>query len=611
MKKKESLDHQTFSRLSRIYSVALGAIALFTIGAQFFIQQYLNSQIDSSRIINVSGRQRMLSQKITKEILLLSHAFKNNTDYDESIQELKGSIELWRASHNTLLKYNKLNQKTRVDSTVIQKMFEKLEPYFQSIYKHSQHIIQLDSLGIIDSLQLKTHLKAIIQNEPLFLKQMDAIVFQYDKEAQQKISQLKKIEYLLFTLIIIIIILEIFFLFRPVTISIRNTISDLLHAQQRAEHIAFKAEKLRKLQEENVQELVSLNRAIDQTLLYARVDEFGNIKNFGKRFAKLLGSEKAYIQKNITDILGLDEVEKNRLLRLITQNKGDICNEEFKAIIQNQTVTWLDISILTVFKESGSAERLILCTDITTRKEAQNEVERLRTQRFKEKEKLQKLNASQIVEAQEEERKRIAKEIHDSIGQMLTALKLNIESINLKNAEKAFRKIESLKQLSNDLIQGIRFATFNLTPPELKDYGIRTALQKMVTELSKLTGKNIVFESKLDQEQRFDTLVETNLYRVTQEAVNNAIKYADSTSILVSIYQTKTVLSISIDDNGKGFDIQDIPSKPAHNAEGGMGLFFMKERMNYINGRLFMNSTPGKGTRITLNYELPKTEILN
>ncbi len=81
----------------------------------------------------------------------------------------------------------------------------------------------------------------------------------------------------------------------------------------------------------------------------------------------------------------------------------------------------------------------------------------------------------------------------------------------------------------------MRTATFNLTPPELKDYGISVALQKMAQELSKLTGKNILFENKSSHESRFDSLVETNLYRFTKEAVNNAIKYAKSDYILISI----------------------------------------------------------------------------
>ncbi len=356
--------------------------------------------------------------------------------------------------------------------------------------------------------------------------------------------------------------------------------------------------------DQNIQELSALNYAMDQTVLYARTTAQGLIINLGERFAKTLTIDQNYTRKNLADLMNLSEVQKNRLLQLIAQNKGGVFNEEFELITNTKQNIWLDISILTIFKASGNSERLILCSDVSRRKEAQNEIERLNAARYKEKEDTQKSNASQIVEAQEEERKRIAKEIHDSIGQMLTALKFNIESINLKNLEKTTLKIEGLKQLSNDLIQGIRIATFNLTPPELKDYGISIALQKMAKELSKLTGKQILYENASNFDQRFDTLVETNLYRVTQEAVNNAIKYANSEYIIITINHSETILSITITDNGQGFDITKIPSKPKNNAEGGMGLFFMRERMQYINGRLFLNAIPGEGTKVTLNYNL-------
>ncbi|MDH7444192.1 PAS domain-containing sensor histidine kinase [Aquimarina sp. 2201CG14-23] len=386
----------------------------------------------------------------------------------------------------------------------------------------------------------------------------------------------------------------------------QKVIAKLQNTTEQAIQNIKRLEKSQISKDQNIQELSALNYAMDQTVLYARITKDGTVISLGARFAKLLKVDQDYQNKNLADLMNLSEVQKNRLFLLIAQNKGGVFNEEFEFETVSGSKIWLDVSILTVFKSSGNMERFVLCTDISKRKEAQKEIERLNADAYKEKEAIQKSNASQIVEAQEEERKRIAKEIHDSIGQMLTALKFNIESINTNNTEKTNQKIEGLKQLSKDLIQGVRMATFNLTPPELKDYGISIALQKMAQELSKLTNKNIVFENTSSPELRFSSLVETNLYRVTQEAVNNAIKYAKSDYILISINNSSSILSIIIDDNGKGFDIDKIPSKPQNNAEGGMGLFFMKERMNYINGRIFISSKPGEGTRITINYALSK-----
>ena len=220
-----------------------------------------------------------------------------------------------------------------------------------------------------------------------------------------------------------------------------------------------------------------------------------------------------------------------------------------------------------------------------------------------------KAQASQIVEGQEEERKRIAKDIHDGIGQMLTALKFNIESIDIEDKAKTGEKITYLKSLTSDLIKGVRTATFNLTPPELSDHGIFPAIHKMTTELSKLTGKKVLFKNKTDTNIRFDSLAETNIYRVTQEAVNNAIKYAEANYILVTLNYSYPILSVVIDDDGKGFDDSILGKLPKNNSEGGMGLFFMKERIDYINGRLFINSELGKGTRVTINYKTEENKI--
>mgnify|MGYP003502084927 CR=1 FL=1 len=141
----------------------------------------------------------------------------------------------------------------------------------------------------------------------------------------------------------------------------------------------------------------------------------------------------------------------------------------------------------------------------------------------------------------------------------------------------------------------------NEFPPEI--YGGAGIHVKFLTqELSKLTGKEILFYNKTEFNQRLDSLIEINIYRLTQEAINNAIKYAESSHIIVQLSHSNTLLSIIVDDNGKGFDIHAVDKK--RNSESGMGLLFMKERIQYVNGRVFINSIPGEGTRITFNIPI-------
>ncbi|WP_373941753.1 sensor histidine kinase [Polaribacter sejongensis] len=248
------------------------------------------------------------------------------------------------------------------------------------------------------------------------------------------------------------------------------------------------------------------------------------------------------------------------------------------------------------------SELLIIASEITDRKAAQIEIERLTEESFEEKMSQQKIISSKIIENQEKEQSRIAKDVHDGIGQMLTGLKYNLESINMNDIEKTTLKIEHLKELTTNIIKGVRTATFNLTPPELSDHGIVPAITKLTHELGRLTGKEIIFFNKTDFNERLDSLVEINIYRIVQEAINNAIKYADSSHILVLLSHSKNILSINIDDDGKGFEPSKV--KKVKNGDGGMGMTFMKERIKYINGRLFLNSELGKGTRVTLNIPI-------
>jgi signal transduction histidine kinase len=127
-------------------------------------------------------------------------------------------------------------------------------------------------------------------------------------------------------------------------------------------------------------------------------------------------------------------------------------------------------------------------------------------------------------------------------------------------------------------------------------------LAKLTQELSKLTGKNILFYNKSGFDKRLDSLIEINIYRLTQEAINNAIKYADSTHIIVQLSHSNNLLSITIDDNGKGFDTNEVAKK--RNSQSGMGLLFMKERIEYINGRVFINSIIDEGTKVTFNIPI-------
>ncbi|MEM9001543.1 MAG: type IV pili methyl-accepting chemotaxis transducer N-terminal domain-containing protein [Bacteroidota bacterium] len=609
-RQQQALDTATFLRVRKWYLLAIAAIALTVIVAQILIQQHLNSQLSDSRVINVAGRQRAFSQKLVKETLLLRATSTDKVAQKDILKDLAQTLFVWKTSHNGLQNGNDSIGLPKEENVAILELFADLNPHHMAMVKAAEAILA-DSIYLDGGVTTyNAQLQVLLANEGKFLQKMDAIVNAYDALSKEKLQKLKLKEYLLLAFSLLILFLEVVFIFRPLSIQIRETISKLIRNQKESDATATKIKKLFSEKEKSLQQLQELNFVIDNAALFASTRKDGTVVFMSKKFLGLLEQKELLLNVPLSEILTRDEGQQQYLREILTSKRKRIRTEEIEIKTKTGKHLWLDMSIIPMHQSSLEQSVLLLCSDITERKKNQLKIEELTKQNYEERMRQKQLQASQIVEGQEEERKRIAKDIHDGIGQMLTALKFNIESINTDQKEKTKEKIAYLKGLTTALIKGVRTATFNLTPPELEDHGIFPALHKMTVELSRLTGKNVLFENKSEEGIRFDSLAETNIYRVTQEAVNNAIKYADANYILVTINYNDGILSVVIDDDGKGFNAKILENKVAkHNSAGGMGVFFMKERISYINGRLFINSIPGEGTRVTINYNLKEAVL--
>ncbi|WP_158839644.1 sensor histidine kinase [Polaribacter sp. L3A8] len=600
-KNGNSLDQRTFNKLSRLYIIALSAIAFSVIISQVLVRNHLETQKSDSTVINVAGRQRMLSQKLTKEIvsLLVSSDEKNRILLKNKIT---ATLHLWELSHNSLQKGNDSLGLPKQNSDNIKNKFIAINPVFDTIQKASKSIINKLENSNVSNDELTSEIKKVTNNEGAFLLIMDEIVNQYDLEAEEKVVWLRKLEVTLMGLTLLILLGELLFIFWPAAKSVKATLSDLLFAEKKAKKMAFDADELSLSKEKSIKELRALSHAMDETLLFARVSPSGSLIHIGNKFSRLFRLSKIKKEVFFWHVLSSNENEQLLIEDLINKHKKTGWQGEVKATIKGDIDIWLEMSLVPYRPTEDRSELLIIASEITERKAAQTEIERLTKANFEEKMSQQKIISSKIIENQEKEQNRIAKDVHDGIGQMLTGLKYNLESINMNDIEKTTSKIEHLKELTTNIIKGVRTATFNLTPPELSDHGIVPAITKLTQELGRLTGKEIMFYNKTGFNDRLDSLVEINIYRITQEAINNAIKYADSSHILVSLSHSKNILSIVIDDDGQGFEPSKV--KKVKNGDGGMGMTFMKERIKYIEGRLFLNSELGKGTRVTLNIPI-------
>ncbi len=217
--------------LRKRYVLALSIIAFLVIFTQFIIQCTLTKQENDSRVINIAGRQRMLSQRISKTSfgLYLTENEKNKKEY---LQELISSLNLWEKSHEGLQKGDDELGLPGNNSLLIRQLFSAIDPSYQSILKASKEIITIAEKGNYSNEDIYIKVLQIKNNELVFLKGMDTIVFQYDDEAKQKVNRMKQVEYIIMFVTLCVLILEALYIFRPAEKQIHQALYDLKESQE-------------------------------------------------------------------------------------------------------------------------------------------------------------------------------------------------------------------------------------------------------------------------------------------------------------------------------------------------------------------------------------------
>jgi signal transduction histidine kinase len=195
------------------------------------------------------------------------------------------------------------------------------------------------------------------------------------------------------------------------------------------------------------------------------------------------------------------------------------------------------------------------------------------------------------VQAEENERRRIARELHDRVGQNLSALNINLDILLGKLQDPgARRRLEDSLKLVDGTLQSIENVMADLRPALLDEYGLAAALAWYGQEYSQRTGIRVGVQGEAGAGLRPEAAVA--LFRIAQEALNNAAKHASPARITMSLEERSGQLVLSITDDGKGFD-------PAAAPRGRWGMTTMRERAEAAGGRLEVSSMPGTGTTVT------------
>lgn len=215
-----------------------------------------------------------------------------------------------------------------------------------------------------------------------------------------------------------------------------------------------------------------------------------------------------------------------------------------------------------------------------------------------------RIYSRQVIQAQEEERRRISGELHDQVGQILTAVQLNLHSLQGKTAAPDI--VDSLRksiEMIDEAVDLVRDLSGELRPLLLDDFGLVAALRWYLDRQSKNLGVPIVLNTRsLNEDDRFSSELETTCFRVVQEGLTNVVKHAHATRVSVKLERNASDLILLIVDDGVGFDIRKLRKGAAGTITP--GLRGMEERVQAVGGSITIDSVPALGTEICARFPL-------
>jgi PAS domain S-box-containing protein len=213
-----------------------------------------------------------------------------------------------------------------------------------------------------------------------------------------------------------------------------------------------------------------------------------------------------------------------------------------------------------------------------------------------------------LVTSQEDERRRIARDMHDSLGQQLTALRLKLASMktDLYRDGRLGEGLERLQELAKRLDEEVNFLVWELRPTVLDDLGLVAAIENYVQEWVRHYGISAEFHAGKLGETRLAPDVETNLYRITQEALNNTYKHAKAKNANIVLESRNKEVVLVIEDDGIGFNADAV--RPSPEESRGLGLVGMRERASIIGGKVEIESSPGNGTTVFVRVPMTRRD---
>ncbi|KXX72232.1 ATP-binding protein [Flammeovirga sp. SJP92] len=580
------IEQLSLKKLWTLYFTAITAIIFLLSVSQIVFHSFSHKQNADADLINKAGKQRMLSQKITKCVLLLEQ--KKSTPY---LSELKTALKEWKIAHKELGKYN-----DEIDNSV---SFKKAKELYEKVdVFHSKMVTDVEEVLEHKNFENSDISDDVLSNEAFYLTNMDLLVGVYSDDANKKLDDIQNTSLLLFIVTLVLLFFELGYVFRPTARRIRKTFDELEKAKRETQDKVSEIDQLYRSLGQSYQ-FLSESKDNEETLnvLLAKADETGEISFVSDALLEILKVEHGDHPKNIFHWLTSEGYKKEMIQEVL---ETALSQETWVGTLQltdsEGDYIWIEATITMVHGPNPTV--VLIGRDITEDKEAEERSKEINQEEIDKHIETQKERSLLILKGQEEERGRISKDIHDGIGQLLTALKFSLESFDGSSTKSSANKIKESRKLLKNIIREVRRVSFNLSPNTLGDYGINAVLTRFAHETSRLSDVTVLFYNKTDFNMRFERHIETNIYRIVQEAVNNAIKYSEAEEVKINLEHDIEALYISIQDNGKGFDMKNLEIQG-----GGNGLLNMEERAGFVGGTIEVNSKLEVGT--TISVEVP------
>jgi two-component system sensor histidine kinase UhpB len=248
----------------------------------------------------------------------------------------------------------------------------------------------------------------------------------------------------------------------------------------------------------------------------------------------------------------------------------------------------------------GRRARLVVINDITERLRTQQALERVNRELELSHERLRALSR-RLLEVQEEERGRLARDLHDDIGQVLTALKIQLESLQRVGDQALRVRIAEGVETVQHTLERVRQLSLSLRPPQLDDLGLAAALRSHLDRQAGVAGLAPHFDAD-EAPQDIEPDTETACFRVAQEAINNVLRHARAHNLWVRLFVAGGRLALSVRDDGRGFDLDGVRQRAASGAS--LGLVGMEERIALAGGSFELRAAPGQGTVLLATFPL-------